>query len=75
MTDEFEDITRDIVASAPATMFGFVLEEVEAFGKTLQDIDAKVEAQSKVVSGHAFLLTKLGSSRTSKASMIAFGLK
>lgn len=51
LTGEFEDLTRGVVASAPTTMFGFVLEEVEAFSKTLQDIDSKVEAQSKDFQG------------------------
>jgi hypothetical protein len=51
LTGEFLDESRDVCASAPTTMFGFVLEEVEAFAKTLQDMDSKVDAQTKDFQG------------------------
>jgi actinin alpha len=47
LTGEFIDQSRDVIASAPTTMFGFVLEEVEAFAKTLKDMDSKIDAQTK----------------------------
>jgi len=46
LTGEFLDQSRDVCASAPSTMFGFVLEEVEAFARTLKDMDSKIEAQT-----------------------------
>jgi len=44
-TGEASSACRDACVSAPNTMFGFVLEEVEAFQSTLTAIDAKINAQ------------------------------
>jgi len=38
---------RDVCTDAPNTMFGMVLEEVEAFAATLSTTDAKINAESE----------------------------
>jgi len=44
LTDEATSACRDACVSAPNTMFGFGLEEVEAFQATLTSLDAKINA-------------------------------
>jgi Ca2+-binding EF-hand superfamily protein len=44
LTGEAASTCRDACVSAPNTMFGFVLEEVEAFQATLVALDAKINA-------------------------------
>lgn len=51
MSDEFSGVSRDACASAPNTMFGFVLEEVEAFAATLKAIDQGLTAKSSDLKG------------------------
>jgi hypothetical protein len=51
LSDEFSGVSRDTCASAPNTMFGFVLEEVEAFQATLVSMDADVAAKASELKG------------------------